>query len=312
MRFTPKSVLVALVATLAICGLATASALAAGAPIVETKPASSIKGTVAFLNGVVNPNGAETKDYFEYGTTTSYGSKSREQTTTVEKKPSILVEKLSTKTTYHFRMVATNSYGTSYGADEVFTTLTEKPELILGGGVKYAEFTFEATGGSVVLEWGGRKSLTCTSSEFSGHFVNSKELEGKMVWNRCFGGTSVCTNGKEMVQSEELRGTLGYVNKEKKEVGIRLAGASSEVWANKVSCPGGTFPLTGSLGGKLGLSVNVNIPAGKAFSIEYKQEENKQLTGELGGQLLWEDGYTDFGIGASLTASANKAFEIQA
>jgi hypothetical protein len=115
-----------------------------------------------------------------------------------------------------------------------------------------------------------------------------------------------------MVQSEELRGTLGYVNKEKKEVGIRLAGASSEVWANKVSCPGGTFPLTGSLGGKLGLSVNVNIPAGKAFSIEYKQEENKQLTGELGGQLLWEDGYTDFGIGASLTASANKAFEIQA
>jgi hypothetical protein len=312
MRFTSKSVLVALVASLAICGLTTASALAAGAPIVETKPATTIRGTLAYLNGVVNPNGAETKDYFEYGTTTSYGSKSREQTTTVEKKPSILVEGLSTNTTYHFRMVATNSYGTSYGPDEVFTTLVEKPELILGSGVKYAEFTVEASGGSMVLEWGGQKSLTCTSSEFSGHFVNSKEMEGKMVWDRCFGGTSVCTNGKEMVQSEELRGTLGYINKAKKEVGIRLKGASSEVWANKVSCPGGTFPLTGALGGQLGLSVNTKIPAGGEFSIEYKQEKDKQRVGELGGQLLWEDGYTEFGIGGSLNAYANKAFEIQA
>src|SRR3989440_5072597 len=39
-----------------------------------TDPASSITDTSATLNGNVNPNGSSTTVYFEYGTTTSYGS----------------------------------------------------------------------------------------------------------------------------------------------------------------------------------------------------------------------------------------------
>ena len=42
---------------------------------MTTVAASSITATGAKLNGKINPNGRSTTYYFEYGTTTSYGSK---------------------------------------------------------------------------------------------------------------------------------------------------------------------------------------------------------------------------------------------
>jgi hypothetical protein len=314
-----KGALSALVVVLALCGLTAASALAAGAPVVETKAAIGLTETTANLNGVVNPNGAETKDYFEYGPTVSYGSKSREQTTTVEKKPDILVEGLTRGTTYHFRMVATNSYGTSYGADETFKTAAEKPELVLAVGEKYSHFEFTMKGGSTVLQWGAQKSMECTESSFRGIAINAKEVEGNMRWSACFAATSECYNehsgeygSRGWIQSEELKGTLGYINKTKKEVGLRLAGKSSETWAKNVSCPGGVEPLTGSLGGRLGLAVNTKIPVTSEFSLIYTENEDKQTTGELGGQLLWPNSNWPFGIQGEQRGSANKPFEIQA
>ena len=51
---------------------------ASGKPTVETKAATSLSETGATLNGLVNPNGAETKYSFEYRTTESYGTKTAE------------------------------------------------------------------------------------------------------------------------------------------------------------------------------------------------------------------------------------------
>ena len=44
-------------------------------PVAVTGGASSITSTSATLNGTVNPNGRSTTWYFEYGTSTSYGTK---------------------------------------------------------------------------------------------------------------------------------------------------------------------------------------------------------------------------------------------
>jgi hypothetical protein len=94
-------------------------------PKVETKPASNVTETEATLNGTVNPEGVETKYYFEYGETTSYGSKTAEVsagsgTSTLEESKAITG--LTPDTPYHFRIVATNSEGvTAYGSDQVFT-----------------------------------------------------------------------------------------------------------------------------------------------------------------------------------------------
>ena len=321
MKSMCKGAFSALVVVLALSGLTAASALAAGAPVVETKPASSVTGSTAVLNGHVNPNGAGTKFHFEYGTSISYGSKTLESTEgTSEKSIFRLISGLTSNTTYHFRLVATNSYGTSYGKDESFATLLEKPEVVVKEG-KVSELAFTITGSSVQVGLGGgeNKILECTSAELSGHFINSKEFEGTMTWQRCFGGNGsvVCTNGKEQVQSEPLKGTLGYINRAKKEVGLRLAGKSSEVWANKMNCFDYGGALIGSLGGQLSVPVNTKIHTTERLWMDYnfaENEEDKEITGELGGQLLFPiNGKNEpFGFSGDLSGKANREFEIQA
>src|SRR5579862_7349869 len=55
------------------------AAMAATAPTVTTNSASSVTSSSATLNGSIDPNGSSTNWYFEYGTTTAYGSKTSVQ-----------------------------------------------------------------------------------------------------------------------------------------------------------------------------------------------------------------------------------------
>lgn len=77
----------------------------------------------AQLNGTLTDDAGEASDCgFEYGRTTSYGTTTpTESKVTGETFSQIIVGLLDDKT-YHFRAKATNSVGTSYGADEIFTT----------------------------------------------------------------------------------------------------------------------------------------------------------------------------------------------
>jgi hypothetical protein len=64
--------------------------------------------------------------HFQYGTTTNYGSTTANQTKTGNTTQNVTanISGLTANTTYHFRIVATNNHGTSYGSDRTFTTLT--------------------------------------------------------------------------------------------------------------------------------------------------------------------------------------------
>jgi hypothetical protein len=102
-------------------------------PSVETKAATGITAFEATLNGSVDPNGYETKYYFEYGTTESYGTKTAEAsagsgTSSVEESKTI--SGLQSQTAYDFRIVATNSGGTVYGANQKFATLESTPVVV--------------------------------------------------------------------------------------------------------------------------------------------------------------------------------------
>ena len=101
------------------------------APSATTGLASSITSSSAMLNGTVNPHGDGTTVTFDYGTTTSYGS-----TVTVSQSPltgataqyvSAGIAGLNPGITYHFRVKAVNSLGTTYGDDQTFTTLAALP-----------------------------------------------------------------------------------------------------------------------------------------------------------------------------------------
>src|SRR5204863_6227884 len=78
------------------------------------------------LNGSVDPHGLTTTVYFQYGATTSYGLTTAIQSKTgnTYQNVSANVGGLTASTTYHFRIVATNSGGTRYGSDTTFTTLS--------------------------------------------------------------------------------------------------------------------------------------------------------------------------------------------
>jgi hypothetical protein len=93
-------------------------------PIVATNPATNVANFSATLNGTVNLNGAITAVHFEYGTTTNYGSSTATQNYQGSTTQNVTanVSGLTAGATYHFRIVASNSGGTTYGTDRSFTT----------------------------------------------------------------------------------------------------------------------------------------------------------------------------------------------
>ena len=97
-----------------------------GAPSVETGSAASITPTSATLTGAVTPNGLSTTWWFEYGTTTGYGTKTGSHgagSGSSATKASLGVKSLKVGTTYHYRLVAQNSSGKTVGDDRTFSTV---------------------------------------------------------------------------------------------------------------------------------------------------------------------------------------------
>ena len=102
-------------------------------PAATTLPATDISSTSATVNGTVNSQGNPTTYYFEYGTSTNYGSFSGINplaATNVAVSVSNSLTGLLPATLYHFRVVATNSQGTSFGADQAFATTSAAPAII--------------------------------------------------------------------------------------------------------------------------------------------------------------------------------------
>jgi hypothetical protein len=94
------------------------------APTVTTTAATNVTGNSATINGTVNPNGIATTYYFEWGTSVSYGSTTTTGTAgsgTSAVAISANLTSLTTGVTYHYRAVANNTDGTSYGLDMSFT-----------------------------------------------------------------------------------------------------------------------------------------------------------------------------------------------
>jgi phosphodiesterase/alkaline phosphatase D-like protein len=95
-----------------------------GPPVAITNPATNVTNSSATLRGWVYPHGLSTTVYFQYGRTTSYGSRTPNQIKTGNTYQGVIanISGLAPNTTYHFRIVASNSAGTRYGTDRTFTT----------------------------------------------------------------------------------------------------------------------------------------------------------------------------------------------
>jgi hypothetical protein len=124
-RPTPKRIAAASLLAAALLAFplgAGAASTTPAAPGVSTGGVSRERGTSAMLQGAVNPRGSSTTYFFQYGPTVAYGS----QTT-----PGTLAAGFATVKVgqvvalihpgYHYRLVATNARGTTFGKDKVFT-----------------------------------------------------------------------------------------------------------------------------------------------------------------------------------------------
>ena len=94
-------------------------------PTVSTGAPNGISTTAATLSGIVDPVDLQTSYEFEIGETAAYGGAEifgNAGDAGGEEAVSTTLNYLVPDTTYHYRVVATNVDGTTYGADETFTT----------------------------------------------------------------------------------------------------------------------------------------------------------------------------------------------
>ncbi|HTZ65545.1 MAG TPA: hypothetical protein VMB51_15685 [Solirubrobacteraceae bacterium] len=94
---------------------------------VSTGAASNIEPGSATLTGRLTPGGLDTHYHFEWGTTESYGSQGPEPFTDAGAGSSPVeattgISSLAPNTLYHYRLVAENSFGVTYGEDRTFAT----------------------------------------------------------------------------------------------------------------------------------------------------------------------------------------------
>jgi NHL repeat-containing protein len=113
---------------------------------LSTDPATNLTPVSATLNGSFDPNSDSTDYYFEWGTDTSYGNTTPVATCGSaitcdpgDKSVSAEIGELAAYTKYHYRIVATNSLGSSYGEDQ--TLVTSPPELPAIHGTSVSEVT---------------------------------------------------------------------------------------------------------------------------------------------------------------------------
>lgn len=101
------------------------------APTVVTLAATNVTTTSARLNGSVNANNSSTTVSFQWGLTVAYGNTIAAVPATVNGYiPTAVFADLTgliTDTVYHFRCMAVNGVGTSYGSDMTFTTGCQVP-----------------------------------------------------------------------------------------------------------------------------------------------------------------------------------------
>jgi streptogramin lyase len=93
---------------------------------VTSEGSEAVRAEKAILTGSIDPGGTKTSYHFEYGTTKAYGSQMPVPDTVLALQAEQEITGLLPSTTYHYRLVAVNSSGASYGEDKTFKTASAK------------------------------------------------------------------------------------------------------------------------------------------------------------------------------------------
>jgi hypothetical protein len=106
-------------------------------PSVEGGARTETTSSTAVIHGRANADGLVTTAHFEYGRTSAYGARTADVTIPTGFAALPLAQTLTGLTagsTYHFRLVATNSAGTSSSDDQIFKTSTKLTLVVRTNG----------------------------------------------------------------------------------------------------------------------------------------------------------------------------------
>lgn len=166
-------------------------------PTANTDPATAVGASSATLNGDSNPQGFATNVWFQYGTSTAYGSSTGQQgigSGSTDTAFSAAISGLAASTTYHFRAVAQSTAGTTYGTDAVFTTgaaatAPSPPTLVSPGGGSpdvsqglWFTMTYNSTDGSAQNAYVLQLVLNGTTWYWD---AATQALTATETWNAC-------------------------------------------------------------------------------------------------------------------------------
>ncbi len=164
-----------------------------GPPTIDAQSATDITNTTATIDGEINPGGFDTHYRVEYGPTATYGSSSPATDIGAEssdQSTSAGLVGLQPETTYHYRVVASNSQGAPVdGPDEVFATLAAAPieaEAVsnLGSSEVTVSAKIDALGGVTTydVEYGTSDSYgSSTTVESLGASDAAVEVQQRLV-----------------------------------------------------------------------------------------------------------------------------------
>jgi hypothetical protein len=214
LRIRAFAAALACVATLLVVG---AGSVAASSQPAVTGAASSVKSTLAQLNGTVYPDGLDAFWAFQYGTSASaYGEQSAAVGPLSGTDPVVvatLIRDLKPGTTYHFRLVAVRGEGgtsgdaTGYtGADATFTTPGASSAGRAGGHARAVlrSRTLPVRRGATLIPWAcaGARGAVCKGKA---SLTVRTRTSGRIETVKCGAGSFSVASGKHAA----MRAVLG-------------------------------------------------------------------------------------------------------
>lgn len=209
-------------------------------PVVGTGAVSGVSGVSATLTGTVAAKGAATKYWFEYGPTTGYGSRipvgegsageGRLRVGVSQK-----VSGLTPGVLYHYRLIASNGGGMSYGEDRTFTP--GHPSEWLLNGAQFAAESFKVEGPVVVL--GDECSMAGSGSlegvPFGGEGSTITKVTGPHGESGLSCAKPLCGSGATELTAAHLPWKIELVNEP-----VENTKGEVERWVSRVRVFGGT------------------------------------------------------------------------